>query len=131
CDQRHAGADRTLRQDRRHLRGARRRRALLLRSDRGESDGAFQRALIRPGDVCMMRTSTRSNLGRAVPSWLLVALLALVALALSPTFRTSGNFSNLLRQLGPLALAALAQSIVFIAGGIDLSIGAVIGLTTV
>ena len=79
----------------------------------------------------MMRTSTRSNLGRAVPSWLLVALLALVALALSPTFRTSGNFSNLLRQLGPLALAALAQSIVFIAGGIDLSVGAVIGLTTV
>jgi ribose transport system permease protein len=78
-----------------------------------------------------MRTSARSNLGRAVPAWLLVALFVIVALALSPTFRTSGNFSNLLRQLGPLALAALAESLVFIVGGIDLSIGAVIGLTTV
>jgi ribose transport system permease protein len=78
-----------------------------------------------------MRSSTRSNLARAVPAWLLVALFVAVALVLSPTFRTGGNFSNLLRQLGPLAIAALAQSIVFIAGGIDLSIGAVIGLTTV
>ena len=78
-----------------------------------------------------MRTSTRSNLARAVPSWLLVALFVVVALALSPTFRTSANFSNVLRQLGPLAFAALAESIVFIVGGIDLSIGATIGLTTV
>ena len=63
-----------------------------------------------------MRSSTRSNLARAVPAWLLVALFVAIALVLSPTFRTGGNFSNLLRQLGPLALAALAQSIVFIAG---------------
>jgi ribose/xylose/arabinose/galactoside ABC-type transport system permease subunit len=78
-----------------------------------------------------MRTSSRSNLARAVPSWLLVAFFVVMALALSPTFRTSANFSNLLRQLGPLALAALAESLVFIVGGIDLSIGATIGLTTV
>lgn len=78
-----------------------------------------------------MRSSARVNLGRAVPAWLLVAIFVALALAFSPTFRTAGNFSNLLRQLGPLALAALAQSIVFIVGGIDLSVGAVIGLTTV
>jgi ribose/xylose/arabinose/galactoside ABC-type transport system permease subunit len=78
-----------------------------------------------------MRTSARTNLARAVPSWLLVALFVAGALALSPTFRTGGNFSNVLRQLGPLALAALAETLVFIVGGIDLSIGAVIGLTTV
>ncbi len=78
-----------------------------------------------------MRTSARANLGRAVPAWLLVAIFVALASAFSPTFRTSGNFSNVLRQLGPLALAALAQSMVFIVAGIDLSVGAVIGLTTV
>jgi ribose/xylose/arabinose/galactoside ABC-type transport system permease subunit len=78
-----------------------------------------------------MRTSARVNLGRAIPAWLLVFIFAVLAFAFSPTFRTSANFSNVLRQLGPLALAALAQSIVFVVGGIDLSIGAVIGLTTV
>jgi ribose transport system permease protein len=78
-----------------------------------------------------MRTSARANLGRAVPAWLLVAIFVALASALSPTFRTTANFSNVVQQVGPLALAALAQSIVFIVGGIDLSIGAVIGLTTV
>ena len=78
-----------------------------------------------------MRSSARVNLGRAVPAWILVAVVVVVELSFSPTFRTAGNFSNLLRQLGPLALAALAQSVVFIVGGIDLSVGAVIGLTTV
>ena len=78
-----------------------------------------------------MRSSAQANLRRAAPAWLLVLVFAGVAFAFSPTFRTGGNLSNILRQLGPLALAALAQSIVFIVGGIDLSIGAVIGLTTV
>lgn len=78
-----------------------------------------------------MHSSTRANLGRTVPAWILVAAFVAAASAFSPTFRSLGNFSNLLRQVGPLALAALAQSLVFIVGGIDLSIGAVIGLTTV
>jgi ribose transport system permease protein len=78
-----------------------------------------------------MRSSARANLGRSFPAWLLVGCFVALAVALSPTFRTAENFSNVLRQLGPLALAALAQSVVFIVGGIDLSVGAVIGLTTV
>jgi ribose/xylose/arabinose/galactoside ABC-type transport system permease subunit len=60
-----------------------------------------------------------------------MAVFVAFAVALSPTFRTSANFSNILRQAGPLALAALAESIVFIVGGFDLSIGSTIGLTTV
>lgn len=48
-----------------------------------------------------------------------------------PLYRSPANISNLLIQISPLAIVAIGQAIVLIGGGVDLSIGAVISLTTV
>lgn len=48
-----------------------------------------------------------------------------------PTYRSPANISNLLIQIAPLAIVAVSQAVVLIGGGVDLSIGAVISLTTV
>jgi len=48
-----------------------------------------------------------------------------------PLYRTSANISNLLIQIAPLALVALGQTVVLIGGGIDLSVGSIISLTTI
>ncbi len=48
-----------------------------------------------------------------------------------PIYRSPANISNLLIQIAPLAIVAIGQAVVLIGGGVDLSIGAVISLTTV
>ncbi|MFP3271710.1 MAG: ABC transporter permease [Paraburkholderia sp.] len=45
-------------------------------------------------------------------------------------FLNRGNLSNLSAQIAPLAIATLGQLLVALVGGIDLSIGSVISLTT-
>lgn len=64
----------------------------------------------------------------------LVGLLLLIWVALSlttATFATSVNISNLLRQGSMIAILAIGQTFVIITAGIDLSVGAVVGLSTV
>jgi ribose transport system permease protein len=61
--------------------------------------------------------------------WLILGILIVVCLAASPLFLEPENLRNVfLTQPIGLGLAALGQSIVVIAGGIDLSIGSVISL---
>jgi ribose transport system permease protein len=60
----------------------------------------------------------------------LLALLVVSALA-SSDFLTSSNLANVLRQGAPLAVVALGQTVVILVGGIDVSVGAVMTLTTV
>jgi len=45
-------------------------------------------------------------------------------------FATSQNFSNLLAQAMPLVIVAIGQMIVVVIGGMDLSVGSIISLTT-
>jgi len=60
----------------------------------------------------------------------LVALTALiVALSLlSPHFLTWNNFINILRHAAPLFIMSAGMTLVVLTGGIDLSVGAVLGL---
>lgn len=46
----------------------------------------------------------------------------------SSSFMTGGNWKNLLTWIGLFGILSLAQSIVIITGGIDLSVGSVVGL---
>jgi ribose transport system permease protein len=67
--------------------------------------------------------------------WLLALLALLVALfaftkVIQPNYGPAG-FQGLALNVLPLALAAVAQAIVVIAGGIDLSVGSMIALTSV
>ncbi|WP_027054395.1 ABC transporter permease [Mesorhizobium erdmanii] len=61
---------------------------------------------------------------------LLVLLWVILSLATS-SFASANNISNLLRQGSMIAILAVGQTFVIITGGIDLSVGAVVGFATV
>src|SRR5512134_1107873 len=64
----------------------------------------------------------------------LVGLLALMWIVLSfstTSFWTYNNISNLLRQGSMIAILAMGETFVIITAGIDLSVGAVVGFTSV
>jgi ribose transport system permease protein len=64
----------------------------------------------------------------------LVGLLALMWLVLAfstDSFWTYNNISNLLRQGSTIAILAMGETFVIITAGIDLSVGAVVGFTSV
>jgi ribose transport system permease protein len=73
----------------------------------------------------------RLRLPRASESSLLAILLVLFVLLsfASPTFLTIRNLSNLGRQTSINGIVALGMTFVIISGGIDLSVGAVVGLS--
>ena len=76
---------------------------------------------------------SKSRMG-ALLSLTLLGLLVLmwVALALSTdTFFTPNNMTNLARQGAMTAIIAIGQTFVIITAGIDLSVGAVVGFTSV
>src|SRR3954468_11881685 len=63
----------------------------------------------------------------------LLGLLLLMWIALwvsTYSFFTANNFENLLRQASLWAIIAVGQTFVIITGGIDLSVGAVVGLSS-
>src|SRR3954452_8317640 len=63
----------------------------------------------------------------------LLGLLLLMWFALSvstDSFFTANNFENLMRQASLWAIIAVGQTFVIITGGIDLSVGAVVGLSS-
>jgi ribose transport system permease protein len=61
---------------------------------------------------------------------LLVLLWVLLAFS-TPNFATPNNLSNLLRQGAMTAILAMGQTFVIITAGIDLSVGAIVGFSTV
>lgn len=56
-------------------------------------------------------------------------ILCIVFGILNPTFASSKNVGNLLRQIAPIILIGIGQSYVLITGNIDLSIGSVVGMS--
>lgn len=71
-------------------------------------------------------------------SWLtqqypLAILIVLVILAsiLSDAFLTTGNLTNLVRQVSITGIVVLAELLVVVTGGIDISVGSVLGLAAV
>jgi ribose transport system ATP-binding protein len=60
----------------------------------------------------------------------LVAALCIAAAQVSAFFLTPANLANIASQVAPLALVALGQLCVILLGGIDLSVGPLISLTT-
>ncbi|OZE79478.1 ABC transporter [Rhodococcus sp. 15-649-1-2] len=57
--------------------------------------------------------------------------LAFYASVLSPFYATERNFSSILALVATLALVALGQQVLMMTGGIDLSVGPLMGLTVV
>jgi ribose transport system permease protein len=63
--------------------------------------------------------------------WVLLIVLMIIATSLSSSFARPRNLLNILRQASPLAIVAMGQTLVILIGGIDVSVGAVVSLTTV
>jgi ribose transport system permease protein len=65
--------------------------------------------------------------------WVAIALLILVAVmtAMEPSFGTPNNFGNMARNFAPIGIMALGMMVVIITGGIDLSVGSIMGLVAI
>lgn len=73
---------------------------------------------------------TGDRLAQVGPFALLI-VLCVVASLLSSAFLTGENITNILRQAAPLLIVAAGQTLVILVGGIDVSVGAVVSMTTV
>jgi ribose transport system permease protein len=85
-------------------------------------------------DVAGVREKTvLQKLFAAQSFWVAVALLALMLgmTALEPTFGTAENLTNISRNFAPIGIMALGMTLVLITGGIDLSVGSVMGLVAI
>jgi ribose/xylose/arabinose/galactoside ABC-type transport system permease subunit len=79
--------------------------------------------------VRQQRNLTRLALRYSLP---LILLLFLIVLGVSNrTFLTPSNFRVILLQVSAIALLAVGETFVILTGGIDLSVGAIVGLTGV
>jgi ribose transport system permease protein len=86
-----------------------------------------QRATADVGDSSLRLVLRAIRVGPALILFLLCLILTLV----TPFFLTGDNLTNLLVQGAPLAALAVGQLFVILVGGIDLSVGSLIALTTV
>ncbi len=82
----------------------------------------------------MVETQAPPGIGRRLlGSDHLVAILCgawvLVAAPFTPELLSPGNLANILASLAPLLVLATGQTLVLVAGGIDLSVTAIIGLS--
>src|SRR6476661_5104093 len=66
---------------------------------------------------------------REVGIMLFIVVLSAAVSLRSPAFLTADNFNNILLNISILVIVALAQMMVIITRGIDLSVGSTIGLT--
>ena len=76
----------------------------------------------------MQRINPRDLLSRSGPLGGLV-LLVIVMSFLSPFFFTTNNLFNVGTQIAVIAILAFGQTFVIVSGGIDLSVGSVLGLS--
>jgi len=59
-----------------------------------------------------------------------LVVLCIVFALINRNFSSAANITNLLRQIAPILLIGIAQSFVLITGNIDLSIGSLVGMST-
>lgn len=86
------------------------------------------------GDVVRIREQgILQRIIAAQSFWVLVALFILVAgmTAMEPTFGTTANAANVTRNFAPFGIMALGMTVVIITGGIDLSVGSIMGLVAI
>lgn len=69
--------------------------------------------------------STNLERIRRLGLWIVLALVVGVLAAVSPTFRTSYNLFNILEQTSIIGIVACGMTVMMIAGGFDLSVGAI------
>ena len=79
----------------------------------------------------MLTGSVKKQVRQAIPAWVILAAIIIIAAILSPSFRKIGNLRNVITQSVVLAIVAIAQANVLFIGGIDMSVSSVISLSTI
>jgi ribose transport system permease protein/ribose transport system ATP-binding protein len=93
--------------------------------------GSRRRTAEGPAKLTFGRRLSRSDLTPAAILAIITVLLAMVAISHSEFYLTARNFSLTLPLLATLAFFAMAQQVVMMIGGIDLSVGPLAGLLVV
>jgi ribose transport system permease protein len=70
------------------------------------------------------------GMGQVITVSVGLAILCMIFGALNPNFFSGENTVNLLRQIAPILLIGIGQAYVLITGNIDLSLGSVVGMST-
>ncbi len=70
------------------------------------------------------------GMGQVITVGMGLVVLCIVFGLINENFSSAANVTNLLRQIAPILLIGIAQSFVLITGNIDLSIGSVVGMST-
>lgn len=78
----------------------------------------------------MKKALSVRGMGQVITVTIGLVLLCLVFGIINPTFFSGRNINNMLRQIAPIVLIGIGQSYVLITGNIDLSIGSVVGMST-
>nr|WP_300144790.1 ABC transporter permease [Propionicimonas sp.] len=76
----------------------------------------------------VLRRFARIDKSNITPAIVLAALCIVLAIV-SPTFRTEQNLINILQQVTINAIVAVGMTLVIFTGGVDLSVGSVVGFT--
>lgn len=77
----------------------------------------------------MLRTSLSNN--RRIPVLVALAVIAIASAVLEPAFLSSGNALNIVIQATIPGAVAVGMTFVMIAGGIDLSVGSTVALSSI
>ena len=77
----------------------------------------------------LSRFVSQKGMGQVITVTVGLVVLCIVFGFINPNFFTSRNITNLLRQIAPTLLIGVGQSYVLFTGNIDLSIGAVVGMS--
>lgn len=76
------------------------------------------------------RLKETKGMGQVITVTVGLIILCLAFGIINPHFFSGRNIANLLRQIAPILLIGIGQSYVMITGNIDLSIGSVVGMST-
>ena len=91
--------------------------------------GATSDTATAPSRRPKVRVKTLGDIAGRESGALIVLLVAVGALTLaSPEFLTGNNLANLARQVAIFGILAIGQLLVILTGGIDLSVGSILGL---
>lgn len=84
-----------------------------------------------PGDAAARTLRSRRSITRWTgPAWLWLLLLVIVVVAsfMAENFLSSRNLTNVLRQMIPLGIVAVGQTLVILIAGVDLAVAATISM---
>lgn len=82
-------------------------------------------------DAALMRSEAATAFLARNAIFVVLAAIYIAAVLVSEAFLQPGYLLNMIRQIAPVGIAAIGVTFVMVLGGVDLSVGAVISLTSV